>query len=117
MRHRVKLTRLNRKKSPRELLVRNMATSVILYDKVKTTKAKAGLVAPLVEKMITAAKTKDDMNAIRYINKYLLDKNASRKIMQELKDKYKDRQSGFTRLTNLGPRNGDNAPMVQLELI
>lgn len=117
MRHRVKKTRLNRKKSPRDLLVRNMATSLVLFDKVKTTKAKASLVGPMVEKMITAAKTKDEMNAIRYINKFLLDKNASRKIIQELKEKYAKRQSGFTRATNLGPRKGDNAPMVQLELI
>lgn len=117
MRHRVQKSRLNRKKAPRELLVRNMATSVILYDKVKTTKAKALVVGPLVERLIATAKKKDDMNAVRYINKYLLDKNASRKVMQDLITKYKDRQSGFTRITNLGPRAGDNAPMVQLELV
>ncbi len=117
MRHRVQKKRLNRKKSPRELLVRNLATSVILYDGVKTTKAKAKLAGPMVEKMITAVKTKDAMNAVRYINKYLLDKNASRKLMQEIAKKYKDRQSGFTRISELGPRAGDNAPMVKLELV
>jgi len=117
MRHRVQKKRLNRKKSPRELLVRNLATSLILYDGVKTTKAKAKLAAPLVEKMITAVKTKDSMNAIRYVNRYLLDKNASRKLTQELLEKYKDRQSGFTRISNLGMRAGDNAPMVKLELV
>lgn len=117
MRHRVKSSTLNRKKAPRELLIRNMATSVILYDKVKTTKAKAKLVAPLVEKLITAAKTKDSMNAIRYINQYVLDKNASKKLVLEIKDKYQERASGYTRTTDLGPRAGDNAPMVQLELV
>ena len=117
MRHRVQKKRLNRKKAPRELLIRNMATSVILYDGVKTTKAKAKLVGPLVEKMITAAKTKDTMNAIRYINQYLLDKNASRKLMQEIVTKYDNRSSGYTRIVDLGPRAGDNAPMVKLELV
>lgn len=117
MRHRVQKKRLGRKKAPRELLIRNMATSVILYDGVQTTKAKAKMVAPLVEKMITAAKTKDSMNAIRYVNQYLLDKNASRKLMQEIVQKYADRSSGYTRTTELGPRAGDNAPMVKLELV
>ncbi len=117
MRHRVKKVRLNRKKAPRELLLRNLATSVILYDGVKTTKAKAKLVAPLVEKLITAVKTKDSMNAVRYINQHLLDKNASRKLTQEIVKKYEDRQSGFTRISDLGPRPGHNSPMVKLELV
>lgn len=117
MRHRVQKIRLNRKKGPRELLIRSLATSVILYESVKTTKAKAKLAAPLVERMITAVKTKDAMNAIRYVNQYLLDKNASKKLTQEIAEKYKNQQSGFTRISDLGPRSGDNAPMVQLELV
>lgn len=117
MRHRVQKKRLNRKKAPRELLIRNMATSVILYDAVKTTKAKAKLVGPLVERLITAVKKNDAKTGIRYINKYLLDKNASRKLTQEVVKKYVDRDSGYTRMTDLGPRAGDNAPMVKLELV
>ena len=64
MRHRNKGKILDRKKSPREALLRNLATSVVLYEKVRTTRAKAKAVAPLVEKYITLAK-KGDLAARR----------------------------------------------------
>lgn len=117
MRHQVKSKRLNRNQSHLDSLLRNLATSIILYEKVKTTKAKAKMVRPVVEKLITAAKGSSTMNAMRTLNAYLLDKNASKKVTQELVDRYKDRSSGFVRLTNLGFRSGDSAPMVQIELV
>lgn len=98
-------------------MLRNLATSVILYEKVKTTQAKAKMVRPVIEKIITAAKGQSTMNAMRQLNAYLSDKNASKKVAQELLDRYKDRKSGFVRLTNLGFRAGDSAPMVQIELV
>lgn len=117
MRHQVKSKRANRNKAHLDSMLRNLATSIILYEKVKTTKAKAKLVVPIVEKLITKSKKSSTMNAMRYLNAYFLDKNASKKLVRELLDRYKERGSGFVRLTNLGFRAGDAAPMVQIELI
>lgn len=117
MRHRVKSKRINRDSAHLNAMLRNLATSILLYEKVKTTKAKAKLVKPIVEKLIASSKKKAPMNAYRELDSYLLDKNASKKMVQEIAPRYKDRSSGFVRMTNLGFRAGDAAPMVQLELV
>lgn len=117
MRHRVKSKRLNRDEAHLNSMLRNLATSIILYEKVKTTRSKAKLVKPIVEKLISASKKDSKANTLRQLNSYLLDKNASKKLTRELVDRYKDRQSGFVRLTSLGFRSGDAAPIVQIELV
>lgn len=117
MRHRVKTTRLNRDRSHLDAMTRNMATSIILYEKVKTTQAKAKLIKPIVEKMISKAKSQDLATAMKTLNGTLTDKNASRKLIREILERYKDRNSGFLRITPLGFRPGDAAPMVQIELV
>ena len=117
MRHRVKTTRLNRNKAHLNAMLRNLATSVILYEQVKTTEAKAKLVKPLVEELISKAKKQSLPMAMRSLNSYLTDKNATKKVVRELSERYKDRSSGFTRLTSLGFRAGDAAPMTQIELV
>ncbi|PIZ71237.1 50S ribosomal protein L17 [Candidatus Peregrinibacteria bacterium CG_4_10_14_0_2_um_filter_43_11] len=117
MRHQVKSTRINRKANHLNAMLRNLATSVILYEKVKTTEAKAKLVRPLVEKMITFAKKKELSTAIRELNQFFLDENATKKVTQELLERYKDRNSGFLRLTHKGFRAGDSARIMQIELI
>jgi large subunit ribosomal protein L17 len=101
----------------REALLRNLATSVILFEKVKTTKARAKQVQPIVEKLITKAKTKETVEAIRQIGKVVLDEKASRKLLEVLKNRYKDRPGGYTRLVKLGHRAGDAAEMVQIQLV
>jgi large subunit ribosomal protein L17 len=116
MRHRNTNKILDREKGPRELMLRNLASSILIYEKVKTTKAKAQAVKPLVERMITAAKI-GDLNARRGLIKVLLQKNAIKKAMEVLGDRYKDRQGGYTRVTKLGVRKGDGAEMVQIELV
>ncbi len=117
MRHRVKSKRINRESSHLDSMLRNLATSIVLYEKVKTTQARAKLVKPIVEKLIAASKKKGLANAMRDLNSYLMDKNASKKLMQEIIPRYKDRSSGFVRLTPLGNRPGDNAPVIQIELV
>ena len=117
MRHRVKSTKLNRNAAHLKSMTRNLATSIILYEKVKTTQSKAKLVKPIIEKLITKVKKQDLPVANRTLNAYFLDKNASKKLIRELLDRYKDRSSGFLRITPLGFRAGDSAPMVQIELI
>lgn len=116
MRHRNKNKILDRKKAPRELMLRNLASSIILYEKVKTTKAKAQAVRPLVEKMITSAKA-GDLSARRGLIKVLLQKNAVKKSLDVLGARYKTRPGGYTRTTKLGTRSGDGADMVQIELV
>lgn len=116
MRHRNKNKILDRKKGPRELMLRNLASSIILYEKVKTTRAKAAAVRPLVEKMITTAKV-GDLNARRGLIKVLLQKNAVRKALEVLGARYQKRAGGYTRTIKLGPRRGDGAQLVQIELV
>ena len=116
MRHRNKTKILDRKKAPRELMLRNLASSVLIYEKVKTTKAKAKAVKPLVEKMITVSK-KGDLTSRRKLIKVLLQDMAVKKAMEVLGQRYKDRNGGYTRIIRLGNRQGDGAEMVQLELV
>lgn len=116
MRHRNKNKILDRQKGPRELMLRNLASSIILYEKVKTTRARAAAVRPLVERMITAAKA-GDLNARRGLIKVLLQKNAVKKSMEVLGSRYRERPGGYTRIVKLGARAGDGAEMVQIELV
>ena len=116
MRHRVKGAILGRVKGPREALLRNLATSVILYEKVKTTKAKAKFVRPLVEKAITVSKA-GTLTARRQLHAMLTLDNAVEKLVKELGPKYKERKGGYTRITPLKRREGDAAELVQIELV
>lgn len=116
MRHRVKKTTLGRKKEPRELMLRNLASSVLIYERVKTTRAKAKAVKPLVEKLITAAK-QEDLAARRKLIQVLPQKMAVKKSFEVLGKRYKDKQGGYTRIVNLPAREGDGAQMAVLELV
>ncbi len=116
MRHRNKNKILDREKGPRELMLRNLASSILLYEKVKTTKAKAAAVRPLVEKMITSSKA-GDLAARRGLIKVLLQENAVKKTIEVLGVRYKERPGGYTRVVKLGARQGDGAEMVQIELV
>jgi large subunit ribosomal protein L17 len=116
MRHSNKNKILDRKKEPRELMLRNLASSIIIYEKVKTTEAKAKVVKPLLEKMISIAK-KGDLASRRKLIEVLLQENAVKKAMEVLGDRYKERAGGYTRIVKLGVRQGDGADMVQIELV
>jgi len=116
MRHRKKGKILDRKFQPRNAMLRNMISSVIFYEKIKTTKAKAKAVKPLVEKVITISK-KNDLTSRRRLLEILYHKKAVAKALEVLGPKYKERKGGYTRIINLGTRKGDGAEMVQLELV
>jgi len=116
MRHRKEGTTLDRKKGPREALLRSLATSVIIYEKVQTTKAKAKAVQSLVERLITDGR-KGDLTARRRVNQVVYGDNAVKKVVEELGPRYKDRKGGYTRITGIGFRQGDGAEMVQIELV
>ena len=97
-------------------MLKNLAASVILYEKVKTTQAKAKAVAPLVEKMITLGK-RGNLHADRQMRAFFSMENPVKKIVEDLKARYANRPGGFTRITKLGPRVGDSANMVLIELV
>jgi large subunit ribosomal protein L17 len=118
MRHRVKKTqKIGSNREHSTSIIRGLAVSVIINEKVQTTRPRAKAVQPFVEKLITAAKTHSIANAIRLIEAELRHDDASKKIIEELLKRYAERTSGFTRLLRIGNRKGDNAPLVQLELV
>ena len=116
MRHKKKTKILDRKKAPREMMLRNLASSIIIYEKVKTTKAKAKTVRTTVEKVITIAK-KGDLTSRRRLIEILPQKMAIKKAMEVLGARYKSRKGGYTRIVNLQTRQGDGAEIVQIELV
>jgi large subunit ribosomal protein L17 len=107
---------LGRKKSNREHLVRNLATSLVLWETIDTTEAKAKETKTYVEKLLARNKT-NDLTDKRAIFAKLFDKNASDKVIKELFPRYSGRNSGFIRSYHLKNRLGDNAPMMRLELV
>jgi len=116
MRHRVKKTTLGRTKAPREMMLRNLTASVLIFEKVTTTQAKAKAVKPLVENAITVAK-RADLNARRKLIQILPQKMAVKKSMDVLGERYKDRVGGYTRIIKLPARQGDGAEMAVIELV
>ena len=117
MRHKVKSTRINRNSAQLKAMVRNLVTSIILYESVKTTRPKAKLASRLIDRLIATAKKKDKVNAIRYSKQFLFWSSASSKLMDVLADRYKDRPSWFTRIVRLTNRAWDNAQSVQIQFV
>lgn len=116
MRHGNKVKTLDRPKAARELMLRNLASSVLIYEKVKTTEAKAKVVKPIVERLINMAK-KDNLTTRRLLLATLLQKAAVKKSLEVLGQRYKEREGGYARIIRLGNRPGDGAMMVQIELV
>jgi len=107
---------LGRKKAHRVSLMRNLATSLFLYESIKTTEAKAKELRSIVDRVITKAKPAD-LIATRHVNRILFDKNAVKKVINEIVPRYTKRTSGFTRIIKLNNRLGDRAPKVIIELM
>ena len=117
MAHRIDGRKLGRKTGPRKALFKNMIVAVLRYEQIKTTEARAKEIRGQVERVITLAKD-GSLAARRQIIAELPDEPlVIDKLMNEIAPKYSDRASGYTRIIKIGPRNGDAAPMVQLELV
>jgi large subunit ribosomal protein L17 len=116
MRHRKTGKILDRAKAPREALLRHLASSVILYEKVRTTSAKAKSVRPLVEKAITKGK-KDTLANRRQLLSFFYTEHPVKKIFEVLGPRYQERKGGYTRITKLGHRAQDGADVVLIELL
>jgi len=106
---------LSRKKAYRTSTLRNLATSLILYEKITTTSAKAKEVKPIVEHLINLSRKKD-LTARRRLLGFFFDKNAVKKVLEDLVPRYKDIKTGFIYSYRKGRRLGDAAEMIILEL-
>ena len=111
-----KYRKLSRTSDQRKALLRSQVTSLLYHGKIVTTEAKAKEISGLAEKMITLAK-QGDLHARRQIAADLLDESVIKKLFDEIAPSYNERQGGYTRILKLGPRRGDAAPMVILELV
>lgn len=117
MRHLIRKKQLGRGRDHRRSMLRNLMTSLFLHGRVRTTEVKAKTLRSRIEHLITAAKKKDAMNAIRYLKKHLFTEAASRKASALFKERYAKKDSGYTRISPIKFRKGDNAKIVQIELL
>ena len=117
MAHRIGGRKLSRKTGPRMALYKNLTVSVLRYERVQTTEAKAKEIQGRVERMITLAK-KGDLSARRaVVAQFPNEPLVVTKLFDEIAPKYNDRTSGYTRIVKIGQRHGDAAEIVQIELV
>lgn len=116
MRHRRNTTKLKRTASHRRSLLANMVCSLIEHGRIKTTLGKAKALRPVAEKMITLGK-RGDLHARRVALAFLRQKDTVKKLFEEVAPASKDRQGGYTRITKLGVRTSDAAPMAFIEWV
>jgi len=113
MRHRKKFRKLGRVASHRKLMLAGQVKALIAHGKVDTTVARAKESKILAEKLVTWAK-QGDMHARRQAFRLLQDKEAVKKLFEEIGPRYQERQGGYTRVLKLPPRKGDGAEMARL---
>ena len=108
--------RLGGSPAHQRLIVANLATSLFEHGRITTTEAKARVLRPVAERLITKAK-KGDLHNRRLVLAKIRDKGVVHHLFEEIAPRYADRPGGYTRITKLGPRKGDNAPMAVIELV
>lgn len=116
MRHRKRSRRLVTKWEHRISLMRNQVTDLLRYGRITTTLAKAKELRRVADRMITLAK-RGDLASRRRALAFIRDKAVVRKLFTELRERYMDRPGGYTRIVRIGPRRGDAAMMVIVELV
>ncbi|NGY75441.1 50S ribosomal protein L17 [Bacillus megaterium] len=114
---------MRRTTSQRKALLRDLATDLIINERIETTEARAKELRSVMEKMITLGKRGDlhARQAAAFIRKEVANsetgQDALQKLFSDIAPRYQDRQGGYTRIMKLGPRRGDGAPMVIIELV
>jgi large subunit ribosomal protein L17 len=116
MRHGFRGRRFNRSPEHRQAMFANMSAALIKHEQIVTTLPKAKDLRPVVEKMITKAKT-DDLHARRTVMSSLRDEAMVKKLFEVLGPRYRARPGGYCRIMKAGFRYGDNAPMAVIELV
>ena len=108
--------KLGRSSAHRKAMLRNLVTDLLREGRITTTDTRAKEARRQAEKMITLSK-RGDLHARRQVLAYVYDESVVTKLFDEIAPKYEDRQGGYTRILKLGPRKGDNAELVFLELV
>ena len=108
--------KLGRPSAHRKSMMRNLVTDLFREGRIQTTEMRAKETRSKAEKLITLAK-RGDLHARRQVLAYVYDETVVAKLFDEIAPKYEDRQGGYTRILKLGPRQGDNAEVVFLELV
>ncbi|MGH3354062.1 MAG: 50S ribosomal protein L17 [Nocardioides sp.] len=108
--------RLGGSPAHQKLIVSNLATALFENGRITTTEAKARHLRPVAEKLITKAK-KGDLHNRREVLKTIRDKSVVHTLFTEIAEQFAERPGGYTRITKIGPRKGDNAPMAVIELV
>ncbi|WP_053955671.1 50S ribosomal protein L17 [Inediibacterium massiliense] len=108
--------KLGRPTAHRNLMLRNLVTSLLREGRINTTETRAKEIRRLAEKMITLGK-RGDLHAKRQALAYIFDETVVKKVFDELAPKYAERNGGYTRILKVGPRRGDAAEMVIIELV
>ncbi|HFB83344.1 MAG TPA: 50S ribosomal protein L17, partial [Thermodesulfatator sp.] len=116
MRHRKVSRRLGRTSSHRQAMLRNMVTSLFAHERIITTEAKAKELRRLADKMVSLAK-KGTLHARRQALAVIRDKEVVKRLFSEIRERYVDRNGGYTRIIKYGFRRGDGAPLVVIELV
>lgn len=116
MRHRNKTKIFDREKAHRDMMLKNLASNVVIYERVKTTVAKAKVARSLVDKLVTLAK-KNNLSAHKKLIQIIPQPLAIKKLKEVLADRFKERAGGYTRVVKTGTRVGDGADMAYLELV
>ena len=98
------------------MILRNLATQLFEHGRITTTETKARRVQPVAEKLITKAK-RGDLHSRRLVLKDITDKSAVARLFDEIAPSLEGRDGGYTRITKIGPRKGDNAPMAVIEIV
>ncbi len=108
--------KLGRPTSHRNLMLRNLVTDLLREGRIKTTDTRAKETKKMAEKMITLAK-KGDLHSRRQVLSYVTDETVVKHLFDDVAPKYAERNGGYTRILKIGPRRGDAAEMVYLELV
>jgi large subunit ribosomal protein L17 len=108
--------RLGGSPAHQKLIIANLATSLFEHGRITTTEAKARVLRPVAEKLITKAK-KGDLHNRRQVLSTIRDKGVVHTLFEEIAPRFAERPGGYTRITKVGPRKGDNAPMAVIELV
>lgn len=116
MRHRNTTKILDRKKAPRQALMKTLAAQFVLHEKIRTTQAKAKVLRTYVEPLVTKSRT-NDIATRRLLMRRMNMPNATKKLLEVIGPRYVGRPGGYTRITKLGVRQGDGAQMAQIEFV
>ena len=116
MKHGTRKRRFDRSQGHRKAMLRNLTRSLVVYEGIRTTEARAKEIRAHVDRLITLGK-KGDLHSRRQALARLPDRRVIDKVFGDLSERFKERNGGFTRIYSIAPRSGDSAPMVRIELV